>query len=92
MSRSARPEIRNPLLALPAFQALTVLSLDSRQKLSEALFALSRDANDRAEKSWKRSKAPMAAYWKGVAVYAKHAARVIKANAYVSDVHAQSSL
>lgn len=83
MSRSARPEIRNPLLALPAFQALTTLSLESRQKLREALFALSRDANDRAEKAWKRSKAPMAAYWKGISIYAKHAARVIKAGTFV---------
>jgi hypothetical protein len=78
VSRSARPEIRNPLLALPASQALGTLPADSRQKLSEAFIALCRDANDRAEKAWRRSKAPMAAYWKAVAIYAKHAARAIK--------------
>jgi hypothetical protein len=78
VDRSALRETRNPLLALPAFQALCDLPSESRRKLSDALGALSREANDRAEKSWKQRKGPMAAYWKAVAVYAKHAARVLK--------------
>jgi phage-related protein len=77
VSRSALREIRNPLLALPAFQELRDLPNDSRAKLRVALIALSRDANDRAEKSWKQKKGPMAVYWKAVGVYAKHTARCL---------------
>lgn len=42
------------------------------------LMDLRRDAADNAEKSWKKHKAPMAAYWKAVAVYAGHAARLLR--------------
>ena len=41
------------------------------------LIDLRRDALARAEKSWRSHKAPMAAYWKSVAVYAGHLARVL---------------
>ena len=36
-----------------------------------------RDAAQRAQKSWRTHKAPMALYWKAVSVYARHIARAI---------------
>jgi hypothetical protein len=43
------------------------------------LLDIRQDAQVRAEKSWRSHKAPMAAYWKAVAVYAGHAARLLRA-------------
>lgn len=40
-----------------------------------------RDAQERAEKCWKKHKAPMAAYWKAVSVYAGHTARLCRDSA-----------
>jgi len=76
--RSSRRDVRNPLLALPAFAELQRLAPDARRALRRVLMSLSADAGDRAERSWRRKKAPMAVYWKGVSVYAKHAARGLR--------------
>ena len=76
--RSSLPETRNPLLKLPAARKLADLPDESRRALRELLLELGRDANDRAGDCWRRHKAPMAAYWKAVAVYARHTARLIK--------------
>jgi hypothetical protein len=76
--RSARKETRNPLLSLPAFQELQSLPPASRHKIRAALLSLSVDAGQRAEHCWRKSKAPMATYWKAVSVYAKHTARLLK--------------
>jgi hypothetical protein len=78
VSRSSRATVRNPVLALPAVQDLLALPPGSRAALRSVLRALSRDARDRAEASWRRHKAPMAAYWKAVAVYANHVARALR--------------
>lgn len=77
-NRSSKPEVRNPVLALPAAQRLAKLPPDVRWVLHELLVELSRDASDRAIKSWKQHKAPMAAYWKAVAVYSRHISMIIK--------------
>lgn len=66
------------MLALPAVLALTQLDQDVRATLRAILLDLARDARGRAEQSWRRHKAPMAAYWKAVAVYAGHLARVLR--------------
>lgn len=77
MSRSSRVEIRNPLLALPSMRLLRQLPPDQRRAIEALLRDLSADAGERAQKSWRTHKAPMAAYWKAVSVYAKHAARAL---------------
>jgi len=72
------PNIRNPLLQLDAVRQLQSLPPESKSALQALLLDLRRDAQARATQSWKKNKAPMAAYWKAVAVYAGHAARLLR--------------
>jgi hypothetical protein len=76
--RSNRAIVRNPLMALPAAEALSNLPDESKSAVRELLKQISADARIRAEKCWKTHKAPMAAYWKAVAVYANHSSRLLK--------------
>jgi hypothetical protein len=78
MNRSARADVRNPLLALPAAAAIARLPTETRAALRLLLLDIRQDALARAEKCWRQRKAPMAAYWKAVSVYAGHAARVCR--------------
>jgi hypothetical protein len=78
MIRSSRPFVRNPILAMPGMAKLRALPLPAREGLRVVLVDLAADASDRADKCWRRHKAPMAAYWKAVAVYARHTARALK--------------
>lgn len=75
--RAARAEVRNPVMALPAVASLASLPAESRDALRQILKSIAADAGDRAQKSWRTHKAPMALYWKAVSVYAKHIARAI---------------
>lgn len=77
-ARSNRREVRNPILALPSAKRLGELSPLNRAALRGVLLDIRHDANARAAECWKRHKAPMAAYWKAVAVYTGHIARVLK--------------
>lgn len=77
-SRSVRADVRNPLLALPAIQELLNLPEEQRHAIRALLRNAASDARERAEKCWKQHKAPMAAYWKAVAVYAGHTARALR--------------
>lgn len=76
--RSSRSDVRNPLLALPAARALMDLPPASRAALQVILLDLAAAATWRANESWRRHKAPMAVYWKAVATYARHAARLLR--------------
>ncbi len=76
--RSSRIDVRNPLLSLPSAVAIRDLPEDARLALRGLLLELGRDAAVRAEKCWRKSKGPMAAYWKAVSVYAKHAAKLTR--------------
>lgn len=80
-ARSARRDVRNPLLALPAARTLTALPASQRAALAAVLQDLAADAGRRAQDSWRRHKAPMAVYWKACSVYARHFARVLRAGA-----------
>ncbi len=71
-ARSSKAEVRNPLLALPSAQRLQSASPEVRALLRDVLRDLSVDAKERAARSWRQNKGPMAAYWKAVSVYAKH--------------------
>lgn len=75
--RSSRPEVRNPILALPASDRLRTIDPETRSIIHGILLELQADARGRAEESWRRHKAPMAAYWKAVSVYAGHIARAL---------------
>lgn len=76
--RSLRSGVRNPILELPAVRQIMALPPEGRSALAALLRDLSKEARQRAEKSWRQSKAPMAAYWKAVSVYAGHTARAIR--------------
>jgi hypothetical protein len=76
--RSSRPDVRNPVLALPSAAALADLPPDARAALRAVLLDIRADSRARADDSWRRSKAPMAAYWKAVSVYAGHIARTLR--------------
>ena len=69
----------NPLLRLPAGQALLALPDTDRQRIEAVMRDLRHQANDEAEKAWKRRKGPMAAYWRAVATYARHIAHALSA-------------
>lgn len=78
-TRSNQAAVRNPILGLPAILKLQRLPRPVKEALIELLYELGADANARADQCWKKHKAPMAAYWKAVAVYARHTARAVKA-------------
>jgi hypothetical protein len=75
--RSSRPDVRNPILALPEVQALLDLPPESRAALASVLTGIARTKREMAEHSWRRNKGPMALYHKIVGVYAGHTARVL---------------
>jgi len=76
--RSARREVRNPVLALPAARALQALDPRTRAILADLLADLAADAAHRAQRSWAQHKGIMAAYWKAVSVYARHIRRALR--------------
>jgi hypothetical protein len=80
-ARSLRADVRNPLLQLPAARRLAELPPESQAALRELLDELAADARSRADLAWRKHKAPMAAYWKAVAVYAKHTGRLLRRGA-----------
>lgn len=78
-ARSSRREVRNPILAIPAArEALEALPPDQAEALARVLLAIQDDARARAEESWRKHKAPMAAYWKAAGVYCGHIAKAIR--------------
>lgn len=79
MSRSSSTVVRNPLLRLPSAQRIADLPPEAREAFRALMHDIRLDARDLAEKSWKKHKAPMAAYWKAVSVYAGHSARLARA-------------
>lgn len=68
----------NPLLRLPAGKALMALSPEHRKAVAAVCRDLRHQANDEAEKAWKRRKGPMAAYWRAVSTYARHLAHALE--------------
>jgi hypothetical protein len=78
IDRSNRAEVRNPVLALPGFGRLRALPEPVREALRAILMDLGADADERAAACWRKHKAPMAAYWKAVGVYARHIAKALR--------------
>jgi uncharacterized membrane protein len=75
--RSNRPEVRNPMLAIPEVQVIASLPPVAREALRAALLAISNACRERGNEAWRKHKPPMAAYWKANAVNARHLARAI---------------
>jgi len=75
--RSARREVRNPVLALPAARAIQDLPLEVRRPLGILLRELAQQASGKADVSWRQRKGIMAAYWRAVSIYARHIAHVV---------------
>lgn len=78
MSRSLRPDVRNPVLNLPGVAELRAQPPEVRAAVAEIIGAISLDARARAQESWRKNKGPMAAYWKAVGAYATHIKRAIR--------------
>lgn len=78
VARSSRAEVRNPVLALPSAWQIHHAGPETRALLRRLLLDLSVDAKDKAERAWRRHKGPMAAYWRSVAVYARHIAAALR--------------
>jgi hypothetical protein len=76
--RSLRPAVRNPLIELPAAQRIQSLDAGTRALLRELLLEIRAAAQAKAELSWRKSKAPMAMYWKVCAVYTGHIVRLLR--------------
>ncbi len=70
----------NPLLKLPAGRALLALPRADRERIEAVMRALRAQANDEAEKAYRRRKGPMHAYWRAVATYARHMAHALSKN------------
>lgn len=76
--RSNQPEVRNPILKLDAAQRLQRLGPLARAELRGVLLDLRADAHRQGDYCWHKRKYSSAAYWKVVAVYAGHIARVLR--------------
>lgn len=77
--RSTRADVRNPLLQLESARRLAEwLEASTARRLYFFLSDISKDARERAQQCWKKHKAPMALYWKVVAVYARHLAQICR--------------
>ncbi|APP82723.1 hypothetical protein P2A78_20785 [Xanthomonas perforans] len=82
----------NPLLKLPAGQALQRLPPSERAHLEALMRELRNQANAEAEKAWRKRKrkGPMAAYWRAVATYARHIAHLLSRQAACSTTSKKS--
>ena len=67
----------NPRLNLPSGKALLALPEEDKKRIAAVFRDLRNEANEEAEKAWKRRKGPMAAYWRAVSTYARHTAHAL---------------
>ena len=79
----------NPLLELPAGRALMELPRKERQAIEAVMRALRRQADEEAERAWRRRKGPMAAYWRAVSTYARHLAHALSRDEGAQPPHAR---
>jgi hypothetical protein len=76
--RSLRPDVRNPVLALPSAVDLANLPPEAREALAAILKDIRVSAHAKAQESWRKNKGPMAVYWKAVGAYATHIYRAVR--------------
>lgn len=77
--RASRAEVRNPLLTLPSASRAGAMPPAARDWLIDFLQDFRRDAQQRAAKCLRTHKAPMYLYFKVLAVYSGHLARLLRA-------------
>jgi hypothetical protein len=91
ISRSARREVRNPVLALPSAPFVQALPVEIRAPLGDCLRQLAREANAEDRAAWQGAGWRDSGYWSTAAVYAQHLARAIaprsKRDSRNRDVH-----
>jgi hypothetical protein len=78
MNRATIPEVRNPMLLPGVREAAAQVPPEARAALRTILLELRYDSQKKAAYCWHRHKAPMALYWKCVAVYAGHIAKLFR--------------
>ena len=78
VKRSLRSDVRNPLVSLASAQRLAELPAEARGVLFELLEDLALDSRQRSDAAWAKRKPMMAAYWRAVSIYAKHATRLVR--------------
>lgn len=78
LPRSNRAEVRNPILALPAAKKIADLPPEARDAVCELLEEMRIDAFARANNAWKKSKPPLAAYWRATSTYCGHIRKAIR--------------
>ncbi|WP_137917207.1 hypothetical protein [Hydrogenophaga sp. 2FB] len=84
--RSSKPDVRNPLLAIPEVQEeFARLTPESRRALENALRALSRVFHKKGDEAWAKRKPPIAAYWRASGVNARHLALAARATSLQLD-------
>ena len=64
---------RNPMMELPPAKRIANLPMDAKEALDDLFGELSDYAERLAEHSLRKHEWKMAAYWRAVAVYARHA-------------------
>lgn len=77
--RSNRPEVRNPLLALPAAQELSAILAnhpDLRASFKRLCRQLKAQCREQEANAIKRRKGPMVQYWMSTGTWAGHLANV----------------
>lgn len=76
--RSARPEVRNSVLALDEMQEVLRLPAETRFAISELVHGINRRARQLSVLNLHRNKWWTAVYWRCISIYAKHIARAIR--------------
>lgn len=77
--RSSRREVRNPILALPAAQAiLASLTPDQRVAMKRLFRELKGQCRQKEAEAYAKRKGPMTAYWMAAGTYSGHIANVLK--------------
>ncbi len=71
-----RRSVVNPLMGLQSTREILALPPAVLDAVCALLWELHVNAEARAEKSWRTSKPPLAAYWASVSMYAKHISKV----------------
>lgn len=74
--RSNLREVRNPILGLPAAQALLALPPEQRQIIKDLLRQLKVQCREKEVAAYAKRKGPMTAYWMAAGTYCGHIANV----------------
>jgi hypothetical protein len=78
MTAQKHAEKINPLMGLPAMSALASMPIWVRATLVQLMAEIKQWAEAKAQHSWKKRKAPLAAYWLACGVYAGHVGRGLR--------------